>query len=33
MNKKESVAVYVDGGNTYRKLKDLEIPGSSKRFS
>jgi uncharacterized LabA/DUF88 family protein len=26
MNKKEVVAVYIDGGNTYRRLKELGIP-------
>lgn len=26
MNKKEKVTVYIDGGNTYRRLKDLGIP-------
>ncbi len=26
MDKKERVAVYIDGGNTYRRLKDLGIP-------
>lgn len=30
---KEKVAVYIDGGNTYRKLKDLGIPDSDKRFN
>ena len=26
MDKKDRVAVYIDGGNTYRRLKDLGIP-------
>jgi len=26
MNKNEKVAVYIDGGNTYRRLKELNIP-------
>ena len=30
--KKEVVAVYIDGGNTYRRLKDLNIPEKSNRF-
>lgn len=29
---KERVAVYIDGGNTYRKLKDLKLPEEGKRF-
>ncbi len=29
---KERVAMYIDGGNTYRKLKDLGIPEEGKRF-
>lgn len=30
--KKEIVAVYIDGGNTYRKLKELGVPEKLKRF-
>jgi uncharacterized LabA/DUF88 family protein/uncharacterized protein YqfB (UPF0267 family) len=30
--KKETVAVYIDGGNTYRKLKKVGIPENSRRF-
>jgi hypothetical protein len=30
--KKERVAVYIDGGNTYRRLKNLDIPQKEKRF-
>lgn len=29
---KEKVAVYIDGGNTYRRLKKLGIPNKEKRF-
>jgi len=29
---KERVVVYIDGGNTYRKLKELGIPKQDKRF-
>ena len=32
MNEKEKVVVYIDGGNTYRRLKDAGIPEKSKRF-
>ncbi len=32
MNKKEKVAIYIDGGNTYRRLKDVGMPEKSKRF-
>jgi uncharacterized LabA/DUF88 family protein len=32
MDNKESAAVYIDGGNTYRRLKDLGIPENSRRF-
>lgn len=28
----ERVAVYIDGGNVYRKMKDLGIPENGKRF-
>lgn len=28
----EKVAVYIDGGNLYRRLKDLGIPSKGKRF-
>jgi len=31
-SKNERVAVYIDGGNTYRKLKALGIPEKKKRF-
>jgi len=31
-SKKERVAVYIDGGNTYRRLKDMNIPEKSTRF-
>ena len=30
--KRERVAIYIDGGNTYRKLKDLGLPEEGKRF-
>lgn len=30
---KELVAVYIDGGNTYRRLKGLEVPEKSKYFN
>lgn len=30
--KKETVAVYIDGGNTYRKIKELGLPEDLKRF-
>lgn len=30
--KKEKVAIYIDGGNTYKRLKGLDIPGNSARF-
>lgn len=29
---KERVAIYVDGGNTYRKLKNFNLPEEGKRF-
>ena len=29
---KEKVVVYIDGGNTYRKLKELGIPKDGKKF-
>ncbi|MDO8555416.1 MAG: NYN domain-containing protein [bacterium] len=29
---KEEVAVYIDGGNTYRRLKSLGVPNKSSRF-
>lgn len=32
MNKKEKVVVYIDGGNTYRRLKEVRIPEKSNRF-
>ena len=32
MIKKEKVAIYIDGGNTYRRLKDLDLPESHKKF-
>lgn len=32
MNEKEKVAVYIDGGNTYRKLKSFSIPEKPNRF-
>lgn len=32
MSKKEKVAVYIDGGNTYRRLKEVGIPEKSHRF-
>lgn len=32
MTKKEIVAVYIDGSNTYKRLKSLEIPEKSFRF-
>ncbi len=32
MNKKEKVAVYIDGGNTYRRLKEIGLPEKSSRF-
>ncbi len=32
MAKKETVAVYIDGSNTYRRLKDLGIPQKPSRF-
>lgn len=28
----ERVAIYIDGGNTYRKLKDPGLPEEGKRF-
>ncbi len=28
----ERVAIYIDGGNTYRKLKDMGLPEDDKRF-
>lgn len=28
----ERVAIYIDGGNTYRKLKDFGLPEEGKRF-
>jgi uncharacterized LabA/DUF88 family protein len=30
--KKEVVAIYIDGGNTYRRLKNICIPQKSSRF-
>lgn len=30
--KREKVAIYIDGGNTYRKLKDLGLPDEGRRF-
>ncbi|SRR3989338_2370380 len=30
---KEKVVVYIDGGNTYRKLKELGLPQKDKRFN
>lgn len=32
VNRKEKVAIYIDGGNTYRRLKDVGIPEKSSRF-
>ena len=33
MSKEEvAVAVYIDGGNTYRRLKSLGVPNKSGRF-
>lgn len=32
MAKKETVSVYIDGSNTYRRLKDLGIPQKSRWF-
>ena len=32
MIKRDVIAVYIDGSNTYRRLKDLEIPNKSVRF-
>ncbi len=32
MAKNEIIAVYIDGGNTYRRLKEIGIPEKSKRF-
>ncbi|HCR36353.1 TPA: hypothetical protein DIU22_04940 [Candidatus Woesebacteria bacterium] len=32
MSRKEKVAVYIDGGNTYRRLKELGIPQKFARF-
>ena len=29
----ERVAIYIDGGNTYRKLKDFGLPEENKRFN
>lgn len=31
-SKPERVAIYIDGGNTYRKLKDMGLPEDDKRF-
>ena len=33
MAKKEVVAVYIDGGNTYQRLKEISIPETLKRYS
>ena len=33
MTKKETVAVYIDGGNLYRRLKDFNIPKNKNRFN
>jgi len=30
--RKERVAVYIDGSNTYNKLKSLDLPEKTKRF-
>jgi uncharacterized LabA/DUF88 family protein len=30
---KDKVVVYIDGGNTYRKLKELGLPQKDKRFN
>jgi len=30
--RKDRVAIYIDGGNTYRKLKDFGLPEDGKRF-
>ncbi|OGF73696.1 hypothetical protein A3J56_01915 [Candidatus Giovannonibacteria bacterium RIFCSPHIGHO2_02_FULL_46_20] len=32
MNSKERIAVYIDGSNTYKRLKGIGTPESSKRF-
>ncbi|MBI4136394.1 MAG: NYN domain-containing protein [Candidatus Vogelbacteria bacterium] len=32
-SRKERIVVYIDGGNTYRKLKELGIPQRDKRFN
>ena len=32
MTKKEMVAVYIDGGNTYQRLKEIGMPETSKKF-
>ena len=32
MMKKETIAVYIDGSNTYKRLKSLKIPQNSTRF-
>lgn len=32
MEKKEKVIVYIDGGNTYRRLKSIGLPKGSSRF-
>lgn len=33
MEKKEIVAVYIDGGNLYKRLKEMGVFGKSKRFN
>ena len=32
MAKSEVIAVYIDGGNTYRRLREIGVPKKSKRF-
>jgi len=32
MFKKEKVAIYIDGGNTYQRLKEIGIPFKDKKF-
>ncbi len=31
--RKETVAIYIDGGNTYRKLKESGLPEKGSRFN
>lgn len=33
MSKKEVIAVYIDGSNTYQRLKEIGVPENSKKFN